>query len=179
MTLEESLGGGIFLPIIIEILWISFKDSTKKTIILRGVDQYSYQDEKKSENILEDSYENDYLCDGDLLMIRRFLNNQPIPQEPTQTKNISHTRCKILKKNCSLIVDSGSCCNYCSTMLVDKLALTIIPHPKPYKLHWLHESGDLLVKHQVKVKLSIGKYEDSVLCDVVLMEACHVLLGRP
>jgi len=31
----------------------------------------------------------------------------------------------------------------------------------------------------VKVKLFIGKYEDSVLCDVVPMEACHVLLGRP
>jgi len=57
--------------------------------------------------------------------------------------------------------------------------LTIIPHPKPYKLHWLNESGDLTVQHQLKVKLSIGKYEDSVLCDVVPMEACHVLLGRP
>jgi len=63
--------------------------------------------------------------------------------------------------------------------LVDKLALTIIPHPKPYKLHWLNESGNLIVQHQVKVKLSIEKYEDSVLCDVVPMEACHVLLGRP
>jgi len=37
----------------------------------------------------------------------------------------------------------------------------------------------LTVQHQVKVKLSIGKYEDSVLCDVIPMEACHVLLGRP
>ena len=29
------------------------------------------------------------------------------------------------------------------------------------------------------VALSIGKYEDEVLCDVVPMHACHVLLGRP
>ena len=63
--------------------------------------------------------------------------------------------------------------------LVDKLALTIIPYPKPYKLHWLNESGDLTVQHQVNVKLSIGKYEDSVLCDVVPMETYHVLLRRP
>jgi len=98
-------------------------------------------------------------------MIRRLLSNKPIPKEPTQRENIFHTRCKILENTCSPIIDSGSCCNYCSTRLVDKLALTIIPHPKPYKLHWL--------------KLSIGKYEDSVLCDVVPMEACHVLLGRP
>jgi len=31
----------------------------------------------------------------------------------------------------------------------------------------------------VKVKLSVGDYKDKVLCDVVPMEACHILLGRP
>ena len=31
----------------------------------------------------------------------------------------------------------------------------------------------------MKVKLSIRKYEDNMLCDVVPMEAYHVLLGRP
>jgi len=69
--------------------------------------------------------------------------------------------------------------NCCSTRLVDKLSLTVLPHPKPYKLHWLNEDGDLVVNQQVKVKFSIGKYEDSVLCDVVPMEASHILLGRP
>jgi len=39
--------------------------------------------------------------------------------------------------------------------------------------------GDINVKNQVKVKLSVGNYVDDVLCDVVPMEACHVLLGRP
>jgi len=29
------------------------------------------------------------------------------------------------------------------------------------------------------VKFSIGKYKDKVLCDVIPMEACHILLGRP
>lgn len=32
---------------------------------------------------------------------------------------------------------------------------------------------------QVLVSLFIEKYEDEVLCDVVPMQACHVLLGRP
>ena len=31
----------------------------------------------------------------------------------------------------------------------------------------------------MKVKLSVGNYVDDVLCDIVSMEACHVLLGRP
>ncbi|XP_071902666.1 uncharacterized protein [Coffea arabica] len=32
---------------------------------------------------------------------------------------------------------------------------------------------------QVQVPFQIGKYEDVVLCDVVPMQACHILLGRP
>jgi len=158
---------------------------TKNTTILSGVDHYSSLDEQESESetssekFNEESKEIVFPCERDLLIIRRLLSNQPISKESTQRENIFHTRCKIVENICSLIVDSGSCCNCCSTRLVDKLALTIIPHPKSYKLHWLNESGDLPVQHQVKVKLSIGKYEDSVLCDVVPMEACHVLLRRP
>ncbi|XP_049366987.1 uncharacterized protein LOC125831906 [Solanum verrucosum] len=29
------------------------------------------------------------------------------------------------------------------------------------------------------IKFKIGKYQDEVLCDVVPMQACHVLLGKP
>ena len=31
----------------------------------------------------------------------------------------------------------------------------------------------------MEIKFSIGNYKDEVLCDVVPMEACHILLGRP
>jgi len=55
----------------------------------------------------------------------------------------------------------------------------MIPHPRPYKLHWINDGRDINVKNQVKVKLSVGNYVDDVLCDIVPMEACHVLLGRP
>ncbi|XP_052728506.1 uncharacterized protein LOC128195301 [Vigna angularis] len=65
------------------------------------------------------------------------------------------------------------------TRLVEKLNLAVIPHPKPYRLHWLNEDGDITVKNQVKVALSIGNFKDEVVCDVVPMEAFHVLLGRP
>jgi len=63
--------------------------------------------------------------------------------------------------------------------LVEKLNLQVIPHPKPYKLQWINEDGELIVDKQVKVEFSIGNYQDNVLCDVVPMEACHILLGRP
>ena len=71
------------------------------------------------------------------------------------------------------------CCNCCSTRLVSKLNLTIIPHPKPYKLQWLNEQGEMIVNQQVKVPFSIGTYKDEVNCDIVPMEAGHILLGWP
>ena len=77
------------------------------------------------------------------------------------------------------MVDSGSCCNCCSTRLVSKLSLAITPHPKPYKLQWLNEQGEMIVNQQVKVPFSIGTYKDEVICDVVPMEAGYLLLGRP
>ena len=35
------------------------------------------------------------------------------------------------------------------------------------------------VSTQVSIPLSIGRYEDDILCDVIPMEASHILLGRP
>ena len=63
--------------------------------------------------------------------------------------------------------------------MVDKLGLPTISHAKPYKLQWLSEEGEIVVNKQVLIAFSIGKYKDEVLCDVVPMEATHILLGRP
>jgi len=37
----------------------------------------------------------------------------------------------------------------------------------------------MIVNQQMKVKFSIGKYEDFMLCDIIPMEDCYILLGRP
>ncbi|KAL5812331.1 hypothetical protein ACOSQ3_027281 [Xanthoceras sorbifolium] len=47
------------------------------------------------------------------------------------------------------------------------------------KLQWLNDSGEVRVNKQVLVSFSIGKYKDEVVCDVVPMNAGHILLGRP
>jgi len=62
---------------------------------------------------------------------------------------------------------------------VEKFGLPTISHVKPYKLEWLSEEGKIIVNKQVLIAFSIGKYKDEVLCDVVPMEAIHILLGRP
>jgi len=95
------------------------------------------------------------------LVMGKVLNNQPSPQEISQREDIFHTRGKVLENTYSLIMDNGLCRNCCSTRLIDKLASIVLPFPKPYKLHWLNEDGNLTVNQQVKVKFSIGKYEDS------------------
>ena len=108
-----------------------------RTILMRG--QHRSEEEKNDENTSEGSDnkrgEDAYAHEVELLMMRRSLNSQPSPQPESQRENIFHTRCKISKNVCSLIIDSGSCCNCCSVRMVDKLKLELLPHPKPYKLH--------------------------------------------
>jgi len=118
-------------------------------------------------------------CEGDLLIIRRMLGTIPKPLVDTQRENIFHTRCLITNKLCSLIIDGGSCTNVASTRVVEKLALPTISHTKPYKLQWLSVEGEIIVNKQVLINFAIGMYKDEVLCDIVPMEATHVLLGRP
>jgi len=66
-----------------------------------------------------------------------------------------------------------------STRVVEKLGLPTISHAKPYKLQWLSKEGEIMVNTQVLITFAIGKYKDEILCDVVPMEATHILLGRP
>ena len=64
--------------------------------------------------------------------------------------------------------------------MVDKLKLVVTPHPKPYTIQWLNQSKGLQITQRCLLSLSIGKtYKDDIWCDIVPMDACHVLLGRP
>jgi len=118
-------------------------------------------------------------CEGDLLVVRHMLGQVLKPFGESQRENIFYTKCLINDKLCSLIVDEGSCTNVASTRMVEKLGLPTISHAKPYKLQWLSKKGEIMVNKQVLITFAIGKYKDEVLCDVVPMEATHILLGRP
>jgi len=88
----------------------------------------------------------------DSLVIRRALQVQVKEDETNQQReNIFHTRCYVQSKVCSLIIDSRSCVNVCSTTLVSKLNLCTVKHPKPYRLQWLNDSGEVKVTQQVVV----------------------------
>jgi hypothetical protein len=76
-------------------------------------------------------------------------------------------------------INGGSCNNLVSSEMVEKLALSTKPHPHPYHIQWLNNSGKAMVMRVVRINFAIGSYHDVVECDVVPMQACHILLGRP
>ena len=82
-------------------------------------------------------------------------------------------------KICSLIIDGGNCTYVASQRFIEKLALKTSPHPRPYKLQWLSENGELVVDIRVLICFSIGKYVDEILFDVIPMEPSNLLRGRP
>nr|GLL17334.1 uncharacterized protein LOC109163967 [Ipomoea trifida]GLL41384.1 uncharacterized protein LOC109163967 [Ipomoea trifida] len=99
---------------------------------------------------------------------------------PAQRNNIFRAHCSVLGKVCKLIIDNGSCDNIVSKALVQRLGLPTEPHPKPYKLGWIKEGPSVMVMEVCHVPVSIGKsYQDTVTCEVIDMDACHILLGRP
>ena len=46
-------------------------------------------------------------------------------------------------------------------------------------MQWLNDCGALRVNQVVIVPFFVGKYNDHVECDVMPMQACQLLLGRP
>ncbi|XP_074289344.1 uncharacterized protein LOC141614497 [Silene latifolia] len=116
---------------------------------------------------------------GESLVIRRSLHAKLEPIDTEQREQLFHTRCLVKGKWCNVIIDGGSCTNVASTEMVNKLSLNTHNHPKPYKLHWLNDGNEVKVTKQTLVNFAMGSYEDEILCDVVPMDACHLLLGRP
>ncbi|GAV56697.1 Asp_protease_2 domain-containing protein, partial [Cephalotus follicularis] len=93
--------------------------------------------------------------------------------------NIFHTKCTSKGKTCNVIIDGGSCENVVSKTMVEKLGLKTEKHPWPYRLLWFRKGNEVTMDKRCLVQFSIGhKYHDELWCDVVPMDAFHMLLGR-
>ncbi|CAA7402106.1 unnamed protein product [Spirodela intermedia] len=89
----------------------------------------------------------------------RKLMYAPKKEEPPQHHNVFRTKC---------IVDGKVC---------DKLGLKIEKHPHPYRIGWIKKDYETKVTETCSVKFSMEKvYFDEIYCDVVEMDACHLIL---
>jgi hypothetical protein len=100
-------------------------------------------------------------------------------EDIAQRTRLFRTTCKTKGWKCKVIMDSGSIDNLVSTEMVENLELEMTDHPSPYKVSWLHKGHHVSVTKQCLVDFKMGEYKDKVLCDVIPMDVCHVLLGRP
>ena len=112
------------------------------------------------------------------IIVQHVLSNQPELSQQ-QRHNLFQTFFAIQNRRARVIIDGGSCNNLVSSDLVKKLGLTTRPRPHPYHIQWFSDSGKVKVTHTVRVHFSIGIYSDFADCDVVPMDACSLLLGRP
>ncbi|RDX60733.1 hypothetical protein CR513_61102, partial [Mucuna pruriens] len=98
------------------------------------------------------------LVDGVVLDTRRALSIKPKEDGDVEQRKV-----------CNIILDEGSCTNVVSTILVEKINLQTIKHPRPYKFN----IGKVKVVKQVSVPFAIENYKDEVLCDVLDRKVTH------
>jgi hypothetical protein len=112
-------------------------------------------------------------------VVQRVLSAQVDTSEKLQRHNIF--KIFFIIKDCCVrtIIDGGSCNNLVSVDFVAKIVLTTRLHTHPYYIKWLNNSGKAKVTHTTRVYFSIGNYHDYADCDLVPMQACSLLLGRP
>jgi hypothetical protein len=113
------------------------------------------------------------------MMRKALLKPEKEVESSLQRTRLFWTTCKTKDKVYKVIVDSGSTNNLVSTKMVENLELEMIDHPSPYKISWLQKGNQVTFTKQCLVEFKIGGYNDKILCDVIPMDVCHLLLGRP
>jgi len=91
-----------------------------------------------------------------------------------------YSSCLVKNGLCDLIIVNGSYKNIMSRALVDHLKLETESHPHPYAIGWIKKGPSIKVTYLCHDPISFDKYyQYTVTCDVVDMDAYHILLRRP
>ncbi|XP_076925764.1 uncharacterized protein LOC143588719 [Bidens hawaiensis] len=160
---------------------VDCKQAGKRHLFDESEDEQYADYEKAPEYDEEPEYEEEVVT-GDMgvnLVVRRSCYTPKADGDDWLKHNIFHSTCTILGKVCTFVINSGSYDNLISEEAVRKLALKTESRPKPYKLQWLKKGGKITVSKRALVSFSIRTtYKDDIWCDVVAMDACHLLSGR-
>jgi hypothetical protein len=60
-----------------------------------------------------------------------------------------------------------------------EIKVSMLKESTKYALFWFHHKYEVMVTNKCKLSFNIENYKDELLCDVILMNAYHLLLGRP
>ena len=112
----------------------------RRIMVLKGNGELESESEEsedaaeQEEEELEEEAETLNVPHAELSLVSRRVLTVYKGEEQLQRENIFHTRCEIQGKICSMIIDSGSCANVISNIVVDKLGLPTTKHLEPYRL---------------------------------------------
>ncbi|KAI0530516.1 hypothetical protein KFK09_000060 [Dendrobium nobile] len=136
---------------------------------------------EENEEALENSQEDVVGDEGEqLICVMEKLLLAPKQPNISQRNALFRTKCTIGGKVCELLIDSGCTENVVSRAMVQALQLKTTKSSNPYKISWVKKGLEMTVTEQCRVSFSIGKhYASEVLCDVLDMDVCHIILGRP
>ena len=62
--------------------------------------------------------------------------------------------------------------------MIEKVGWKAEPHLHPYKVSWINSMA-LDVKQRCLVPIEFDVYKDKIWCDVVTVDVCQIILGRP
>jgi hypothetical protein len=127
---------------------------SKRVLVVRDDGEYSSASDFDEDTLalLEDDHEGnddhheEHIGTGDAdhyesLIVQCVLSTQMERVEQNQRHTLFQTKCVIKEWSCRIIIDGGSCNNLAISDMVDKLALTTKPHPCPYHIQCLNNSG--------------------------------------
>jgi hypothetical protein len=155
--------------------------SSKRVLVVRDDGEYSSTSDFDEDTLSllaayhagNDDHPEEHIGTGDTdhyesLIVQRVLSTQMERVEQNQRHTLFQTKCVIKKWSCRMIIDGGSCNNLASSDMVDKLALTTEPHPRPYHIQWLNNSGKAKVTKLVRINFSIAHIVMLYLCKLVI-----------
>ncbi|KAK1609849.1 hypothetical protein QYE76_033522 [Lolium multiflorum] len=123
--------------------------------------------------------EEDVPLSGLNMQLKRVQGDACKTVDKVQRWSLFQTQCIIKGKACKLMIDGGSCTNGISKAMVAALGLSTWRLPEPKRLEWLNSCGMLKITHKVRVPFTVDDYVDEIDCDVLPLEVCGLLLGRP
>jgi hypothetical protein len=151
--------------------YVSASDSEDENIIAANI---SGSDDG-AEEVLGTSATNNYRT----LIVHRALSATVGEDDKHQHHNLFNMFLIVTDCRMHTIIDGGSCNNLVNVEVVKKLGLITREHPHPYHIQWFNNNSKVKVTKTARIHFSIGSFHDFADFDMVPMNACSLLLGRP